>query len=437
MIPVLYPIDETSYTSEGLGRLADATECRVSWRKNDAYTLTLKLPTSSGMTGKLANGCQILAKPFYGSRPQPFEVSRISDPINGQVTVSANHISYRLMGRILQPCSASDSAAAMAAIQSNNDSDFTFTATGSAVSGDWSNVAPCPVRSALGGAQASILSVYGGVIWYDRDTVTWSASRSVDHSRSIRYGANMIDLTRDADATDVFTRLLGYYAKQDSTILSSSIVLDQTVPERLHRTYTTDLTGTIRDAGYTDDTVTAAIVQTAAQDYVTLHGDDLARPTMSYRVSAVDDDIEPLELVTILHPRMGSTTLQVVATEYDVLRERYTSIDVGDVPGTLGGALALMAAAAGVPSNMTQSGRYDYGSGASGHSLQPSSGGGSGGSTVSVTPITTGKQLAKITVDGDDAYIRAADNYTHVLISRTAYEALTSYDTNTIYLIYN
>jgi len=46
MIPILYAPTEASFTSNGLGGLADTTECIVHEQRNGCFEMTLVMPTS-------------------------------------------------------------------------------------------------------------------------------------------------------------------------------------------------------------------------------------------------------------------------------------------------------------------------------------------------------------------------------------------------------
>ena len=54
MIPILYEKDETSFTSNGLGRLRDCISCVVTEERNGIYELTLTYPVSARPNGLAA-----------------------------------------------------------------------------------------------------------------------------------------------------------------------------------------------------------------------------------------------------------------------------------------------------------------------------------------------------------------------------------------------
>ena len=96
MIPVLYRANETEFTTFGLGALADAISCEVTEERNGAFELVMKYPTSGNNYELLANERLIKAKPNDTANDQAFRIYRITTPLNGVVTVYAQHLSYDL-----------------------------------------------------------------------------------------------------------------------------------------------------------------------------------------------------------------------------------------------------------------------------------------------------------------------------------------------------
>ena len=83
MIPILYNGTETAFTSNGLGRLADAISCKVVEERNATYELELTYPVTGIHFSDLEEGKIILAQPHDGGLTEPFEIYRIEKPLNG------------------------------------------------------------------------------------------------------------------------------------------------------------------------------------------------------------------------------------------------------------------------------------------------------------------------------------------------------------------
>ena len=104
MIPVLHPADSTSWGSFGLGALSDAVSCEVTEERNGQYELEMMYPVSGQHYSDLELRAIILAKPNFNDNPQPFRIYNISKPLNGIVTVNAQHLCYDLSGYVDGAC---------------------------------------------------------------------------------------------------------------------------------------------------------------------------------------------------------------------------------------------------------------------------------------------------------------------------------------------
>ena len=78
----------------GVGVLRDAVSCTVTEERNGAFELEMVYPITGQHYSSLALRGLILAKPNPYGEAQYFRIYKISRPINGQVTVNAQHISY-------------------------------------------------------------------------------------------------------------------------------------------------------------------------------------------------------------------------------------------------------------------------------------------------------------------------------------------------------
>ena len=96
MIPILYDTNETAFVSNGLGRLRDVISCIVTEERNGEYTLSMDYPIDGNHAESLVHSAIIKVLPGDGATLQLFRISKISKPINGIITIDAEHISYQL-----------------------------------------------------------------------------------------------------------------------------------------------------------------------------------------------------------------------------------------------------------------------------------------------------------------------------------------------------
>lgn len=222
MIPILFEESTTVFTSNGLGRIADAVECKVTEERNGVYELQMKYPTGGKMYKDLVVGRIIYATHDESKVPQPFEIYKVSAVLNDMVTVNAQHISYKLTKQTVLPFTAVSCVDAMQQIKANvlHGTDFTFW-TDKSVSKNYKLEIPKTVRSVLGGEENSILDVYGkGEYEFDMFAVKLYLNRGSDNGVTIRYGKNLISLEKSRDKTNVFNAVVPYYYGEDGTIVT-------------------------------------------------------------------------------------------------------------------------------------------------------------------------------------------------------------------------
>jgi len=98
---VLYDQNETSFTSNGLGYLPDATECTVIEELNGEFELEMEYPITGKRYDQIQHRRILYVKTNPYEDPQPFRIYNINKPIDGLVEVNARHISYDLSGYAL------------------------------------------------------------------------------------------------------------------------------------------------------------------------------------------------------------------------------------------------------------------------------------------------------------------------------------------------
>lgn len=351
MIPVLYDKNETSFTTFGVGVLIDCISCKVTEERNGMYELEMKYPMGGMYYKDIEWQSYIKALPYEDASNQLFRVYKISKPINGIVTINAEHISYQLSYIPVKPYSAATASQAIAGITTNSliSNPFSF----------WTDVdtnaslalkEPHSARAILGGVEGSILDQFGGEYEWDNKTVKLWKSRGEDNGVTLRYGKNITDLTQDEDLSSTVTGILPYW-KNDTTVVMgdiSKVVVSDLPYERIE---TTDVTSEMsnEDADYvpTKAEVTAAGAKVlSGKSYVGVPSTNIKVSFAALWQSEEYKDIEALEKVhlcdsvTVIFEKLGiSQKAKVVKTEFDVLKEQYVSVEIGDLKNGVSGTL--------------------------------------------------------------------------------------------------
>ena len=218
MIPVLYEGDETRFISNGLGRLSDCISCSVTEQRNGIYELELTYPETGIHAKDIKKGRIILSAHQDGDDLQPFDIYRISKPLDGIFTVNAHHISYRLSKSTVLPFTAGSAAETISSLPAHivPETPFTFWTDKSVVK-EYNLQVPTSARSVLGGAEGSILSVFGkGEYLFNRFEVRLYLNRGENAGVTIRYGKNLAALEDVTDESDIFSGVVPFWSSPET-----------------------------------------------------------------------------------------------------------------------------------------------------------------------------------------------------------------------------
>ena len=330
-------------TTNGLGALAEAASCVVTEERNGGYTLQMKLPITAKHYSEVTVGGVIKAKANEMHPDQLFRIQKITRPINGMVTIYANHISYDLGKTSVAPFTTVGASATMAALKTNmtGGSAFTLTTDVTNSTSSFTNGIPQSLRACLGGQRGSVLDTFGGEYEWNNLSVKLCAARGRDRGVVLRYGKNITDIQQDENIENTYTAVMPYATDSAGTVVLGTLqtIIASSEPKILNL----DLSDKFDD----NNPPTTAGINQAAQDYIDSH--NLTQPKINITVSFVAlwqteeyKEIAPLErvalcdTVTVKFEKLGiSAVAKVIETKYNTLTERYDAIELGDARSTL------------------------------------------------------------------------------------------------------
>lgn len=339
--PILYESTEKTFSTNGIGVLSDVLSCVVEEERNGAYELTMEYPVGGVHFSELVSRAIILAKPNSSDRPQPFRIYQIGKPLNGIVTVYAQHISYDLSGVAVSPFSATGIDNVISAMLANaipSDHGFTLTTDKAGSTGIMTDV-PGSFRALLGGTEGSLLDIYGGEYKYDRFAVSLLDKRGAKRNFVIRYGKNMTSFEQEENCADIYTDVYPYWTSADEKVFLD----EKTV--RASGTYDFTKVLPLDLSSYFETAPSKEALKAAAQNYMTAN--KIGVPKVSLKLSYEDfaeNQDEPIGLcdtVTVIFPALNvNTEAKIVRVEYDVLLERYKSLEIGSTVSGLANTIA-------------------------------------------------------------------------------------------------
>ena len=226
MKPILFAPSSEIFTSNGIGRLSDAISCVVKEERNGIFTLEMVYPDTGKHYSSIVHSAIIAAVPSARRGLQAFRIYKITKPLNGKVTVLAQHISYQLSFIPVSPFSADNLTNALAGFKTNAAEDCPFTLAADFTK-DSSYAVPLPVsiRSYLGGTKGSILDIYGGEWEWNNYACILHQNRGQDNGYTIRYGKNLIDIKQEQNIENTYTGIYPYWQSEETTITLTEKVI--------------------------------------------------------------------------------------------------------------------------------------------------------------------------------------------------------------------
>ena len=339
MIPILL----SGTTVKGF--LADALTCVVTEERNGVYELTLTYPVTGRLFPELAVDRLIKAMPNDTSELQLFKIYEITKPLNGIVTVNAEHISYMLSHYPVNGISVTGNAALVINTILNNANsnlatahEFTAATTGLSASKKY-EYAVGSVRSALGGSDGSVLDVFGGEYEFDNYVIRLHQHRGTDTGVIVAYGKNLTDIEVDTSMENSYTHLFPYCRDDEETIVTIT-------NKRIAVTNTSGIAQRvlIKDfSSFFGDEEEKTPTNLLSHANAWLADNDINAPSVHVKVSFVHlwqspeyrnvaalEKVSLCDTVTVRHQTLGvDIKAQVIKTVYNTLSERYESIELG------------------------------------------------------------------------------------------------------------
>lgn len=357
MIPILYEKDETQFVNNGLGRLRDCISCVVTEERNGIYECNFEYPVDGANYDLIECGRIIAVTHDELGDVQPFDIVSYERPINGVVTFHAVHISYRQTALTASGTNINSLADAFTMLGNAEPSNpFNYWtdkgSTGYLASGDG---VPHSVRSILGGMEGSILDVYGGEYEWDNWTVKLWANRGELKNFTIRYGVNLTDYSEDTDYSDTYNFVIPYWTGQDANGDPLTIIGDRQSSgypsfNGTDRCIPLDVTERFDSE---DGTPTQAQVEAEGLAYIQANHPFLPAQTLKVDFVRISDSPEYAQFkslqkcklcdsINVLFPKYDvQGTFKIVKTEYDVLNDRYLTLELGTLSISLATALGI------------------------------------------------------------------------------------------------
>ena len=340
MYPILYEqiTPGTIPATRGIGTLSSCISCEVEQVRNDIYELVMEYPITGIHSKEIAYRRIIKAKPNFTDDPQLFRIDRIGKVMNGSFTVYAKHISYDLSGNEITSGTAGSAAEACVLLQ-NAAPGYNIT-TDKVVSGNFKINVPGSVRSYFAGREGSFLDVFGKAdIKYDNFNIQFLTNAGEDRGITINYGKNLLELSQEIDASNLYTHVRCYYKSGDDAAVvgdkvSTGLTLD------VEKVLLVDVTEEYQEAP------TVQTLTNRAQQYK--NNNNLTVPSNNITLDFVQSDklsnrVDLCDTVSVYYEALGitRTSMKCIRTKWDVIKEKYIETEFGDSVSTVADTIAF------------------------------------------------------------------------------------------------
>lgn len=358
MIPRIFDNNFTTYESNGLGLLVDAISCQVEEESNGDFELTLVYPVTGSFFNALIKDNLIKAHASDTLKGQLFRIDNISKTINGQVTVYAKHISFDLAKNSLNEDVSKTNATCERAgnyMLENSDADSRFSIVSDIeMLGNYNMDRKTDCLSAIAGTRGSLIDTYGNGPKLLRDNFTISIlnRRGKDNNVLIAYKKNITGFALEEDYSEI-VNIIKPYATYTENEVEKTIYLDEIgvkspryVEEDIIKSQWLNFTDKFDE----DETPTKEKLKNLAEKYFSDNSCDI--PKMTYKIEfqplSQTEEYKADGLAELEHIGMDDSIYifnsmygirdqaRVIKTTYNVLTEKYISIELGDPKTTLG-----------------------------------------------------------------------------------------------------
>ncbi|EGO7729081.1 peptidoglycan DD-metalloendopeptidase family protein [Enterococcus faecalis] len=347
LIPVIFKPGEKDFSTNGLGRLVDATRCEITEEANGKYELEMDYPAISRFSDYFENGYQIKAKPNDLEEYHIFEIKQtFKDTFTNSIVIYAQSRTYKLGNRQVRLVTVDNrnGAEAMKLIEQNMDEPcdiklYSDINTASSTTFEARNVLNC-----IAGEQGSLLQYWGGEIKREPFKLSLLRRRGRDNVGTVRYGKDLKGLTIKFDWQSIVTKVLPFAELQSGSDGTSQRIYGNAVKSEYISKYPDVYAQYIQfteDQGVKD---LASLNKVASKYFTTLYpGSDKPKVSIELEIEKLTDSEEAKEFAKMRNYNLFDTftvyhklydidiQTKVTGIVYDALAEKTIKITAGDI----------------------------------------------------------------------------------------------------------
>ena len=333
------------------GAINSVIEAFVEEERNGLFELSFVVLNTDSLLKYIEKDNIVVANANNTLLNQKFRIYMTRKLMNNRVEVFARHISFDLMHDYIDNVSFENQSCEYALNQLFMSSQFSkhYKGYSDIINAQNYSMSMANILEAIGGKQGSILDTFGtgAELLRDNENIYILNKRGHDNSVTIEYKKNLTGFELEEDTTDLVTRILPYarYTTEDGEeITIKGNFVDSPLIANYSHPY-------VKAIDYTDkfregEVVTVNKLTSFAEIEFRDNRVDVSK--QNFKISfmplskcvgyeGLEDNISLCDIVTIKDSRYNvNTQAKVIKTTFNVLKNRYESMELGEPRTSLG-----------------------------------------------------------------------------------------------------
>lgn len=334
------------------GSITSLCEAFVEEERNGLFELSFVMLNTDSLFNYVKEENIVVVNANDTLLNQKFRIYMTRKLMNNKVEVFARHISFDLMYDYIDNVSFENQSCEYALNQLFRNSNFSkhYRGYSDIVNAQDYSMSMANVLEAIGGKQGSIIDTFGtgAEILRDNENIHVLNKRGYDNGVTIEYRKNLTGFELEEDTTDLVTRILPYAKYNDNETNEEIVVKADYVDSPLIANYSHPYISSIdySDKFENDEIPTISKLQELAKKEYRDNKVDI--PKQNFKIEFIplskcvgyeglEDKISLCDTVTIKDTRYNiNTQAKVIKTVFNVLKNRYESMELGEPRTSLG-----------------------------------------------------------------------------------------------------
>ena len=333
------------------GTVNTTIEAFVEEERNGLFELSFIMLNTDSLFNYIKEDNIVVANANDTLLSQKFRIYMTRKLMNNRVEVFARHISFDLMYDYIDSVNFENQSCEYALNTLFRNSSFSkhYKGYSDIINAQDYNMSMANILEAIGGKEGSILDTYGtgAELLRDNENIHVLNKRGHDNSVSIEYKKNLTGFELEEDTTELITRILPY-AKYNDEEGNEITVKANYVDSSLISNYSHPFIKAIDYSDKFNDENIPTIDKLRALAGLEYKNNKVDIPKQNFKIEfiplskcvgyeALSDNISLCDTVTIKDTRYNiNTQAKIIKVTYNVLKNRYESMELGEPRTTLG-----------------------------------------------------------------------------------------------------